>query len=168
MDKQLERAEILIAKNEPGRRAKFVVGGDGPYILNESVKEKATTLLGWKGYYTNIPEATLTNLEVVTRYRQLWHVEQTFRMVKSDLETRPIFHYKADAIRAHILICFVALCVSKYMESITGKSLRDIRDILWSVADAHIMDTKNGDIITLRSEPNEEVKPLLKDLGVSY
>jgi len=168
MDRQIERAEILIAKKEPGRRAKFVTGGDGPYVLNETLKQKAVTLLGWKGYYTNIPEATLPNLEVVTKYRQLWHVEQTFRMAKSDLETRPIFHYKEDAIRAHILICFVALCVGKYMESITGRSLRDIRDTLLSVADAHIVDSKTGDTIILRSEPNEKVKPLLNDLGVSY
>mgnify|MGYP001583436454 CR=1 FL=1 len=168
MDKQLAKAKTLIAKNEPGRRAKFVVSGKNICILNEDLKKKAEILLGWKGYYTNIPESVLSNIEIMTQYKQLWHVEQAFRMAKSDLETRPIFHRKEDAIRAHILICFVALCIGKYLEIKTSRSLQNIRNLLWSISDAHIVDTETSDVIVLRSEPNEEVKLLLKTLEMSY
>ena len=166
MDKQLARAEQLIQKKIPGKKVKFVTGSAETYTLNEELKTKAETLLGWKGYYTNIPETTLSSAEVVAQYQRLWKVEQAFRMAKSDLETRPIFHYKEDSVRAHVLICFVALCVGKYLEIKTGQSLRDVRDVLWSVADAHVTDTKTGENFVLRSEPSDGVKKLLETVGL--
>ena len=166
MDKQLARAEQLIQKKIPGKKVKFVTGSAETYTLNEELKTKAETLLGWKGYYTNISETTLSSAEVVAQYQRLWKVEQAFRMAKSDLETRPIFHYKEDSVRAHVLICFVALCVGKYLEIKTGQSLRDVRDVLWSVADAHVTDTKTGENFALRSEPSDGVKKLLEAVGL--
>jgi len=73
--------------------------------------EKRRLLLGIKGYCTDLSEQQLSNELVIDRYRyhQLWHIEQSFRMSKFDLQTRPIYHQKQDAIKAHILICFVAL-----------------------------------------------------------
>ena len=65
----------------------------------------------------------LSNEDVIARYHNLWRVEQSFRMSKSDLETRPIFHHKEDAIRSHMLICFVALIIQKYLELSTNLSL---------------------------------------------
>ena len=64
------------------------------------------------------------------------HVEQAFRMSKTDLRTRPIFHYTHDAIKAHVLLCFMALMVGKFLEIKTGLSLRRVRDILWNVHEA--------------------------------
>lgn len=61
-------------------------------------------------------------------------------MSKTDLETRPIFHHKEDAIRSHILICFVALIIEKYLEISTKLSLQKIRDLIWSVTETHIQD----------------------------
>lgn len=51
-----------------------------------------------------------------------------FRMSKSDLQARPIFHHSHDAIRAHVLICFMALMIGKYIEIKTGHSLRPNRN----------------------------------------
>ena len=72
------------------------------------------------------------------------HVEQAFRMSKTDLKTRPIFHYTHDAIRAHVLLCFVALMIGKFLEIKTGLSLKRARDILWDVQEAHIEDSLTG------------------------
>ncbi len=96
LDKQIEKAKMLIAKREPGRRAKFVKKSseiDKPYIFDEGLRLKTELLLGVKGYYTNIPETTFSNEQVVEHYCGLWRVEQAFRMSKSDLKARPIFHY---------------------------------------------------------------------------
>lgn len=169
MDKQIAKGKALVAKSEPGRRAKFVQkDGKDTYVLNEALIEKTTLLLGLKGYYTNVPEDTLSNANVIARYHDLWHVEQAFRMAKSDLASRPIFHHKEDAVRAHMLICFVALVMGKYMELQTDTSLRATRDTLWDVTDATLVDTATGETFKFRSPLGEGAKKLLKQLGLSY
>lgn len=170
MEKQIVKSGMLVKKGEPGKRAKFVkrAGGKDAYVLNENLIARTTLLLGLKGYYTNIPREQLSDQDIIARYHDLWHVEQVFRMAKSDIATRPVFHYKEDAVRAHMVICFVALALGKYMEIITGLSLRKITDILWSVTDALIVDTVTREEFTLRSELTEDVRALMKKLGLSY
>ncbi|MBS1921870.1 MAG: IS1634 family transposase [Bacteroidetes bacterium] len=68
---------------------------------------------GLKGYLTN---TTLPRETVIAYYRQLWQIEKTFRIAKSDLRVRPIFHYKRRRIEAHICIAFAACKVYKELE----------------------------------------------------
>ena len=68
---------------------------------------------GLKGYVSN---AELTPSEIVNAYHQLYNVEQSFRISKSKLEIRPIFHFNGDRIKAHISICFVALKVYRELD----------------------------------------------------
>lgn len=153
-NKQLERAQELIARKEIGKRTKFVKKSEhhkDSLELNEELKIKTEKLLGIKGYVTNIPSEILSNEQIISYYQELWHVEQTFRISKTDLKTRPIFHHAHDAIKAHILLCFMALMVGKFLEIKTGLSLRRIRDILWSVHEVSIQDTLTGKKITLQS-----------------
>lgn len=169
MDRQLARAEILISKAEPGKRAKFVKKAKGgAYTLNQALHAKAASLLGIKGYYTNLPKERMNNDAIIERYRDLWHVEAAFRMSKSDLATRPIFHRSQDAVKAHVLICFAALAIGKYMELQTKLSLRRIVDLLWSVTEAHIIDISTKETFTLPSKLHDDVRDLLKKLAVSY
>jgi hypothetical protein len=154
-DRQVKKAKVLVAENEPGRRAKFVRKSGGAFPFDEALCRKAEHLLGIKGYCTNIPEADLSDAGVVSCYHELWRIEQSFRMSKSDLETRPIFHRTEDAIRAHVLLCFTALMLLKYLEINTGYSPRKIRDLLWSVHEAHIRDELTGRTHVLRSSMDE-------------
>jgi len=124
--------------------------------------------LGIKGYVTNISPKTFSNAEVISYYQELWHVEQTFRMSKTDLKTRPIFHYTHDAIRAHVLLCFMALMMGKFLEIKTGLSLRKIRDILWRVHEAHIEDGLTGKRITLQSNLEDFNKSSLSKVLLSH
>jgi transposase len=140
MDKQIEKAKILLARQEPGRRAKFVKKANAKYLFDESLKQKTELLLGVKGYCTNIPESILSNEKIVEHYHSLWQVEHAFRMSKNDLQARPIFHHSHDAIRAHVLICFMALMMGKYIEIKAGCSLRHVRDLLWQVQEVHLHD----------------------------
>lgn len=153
-DKQLKKAEELVKRKEPGKRAKFVKkseNADTPYSIDEALKTKTQKLLGIKGYCTNIPTDDLTNEQVVDYYHNLWRVEQTFRMSKTDLKTRPIFHYRHDAVRAHVLLCFMGLMIGKFLELKTGLSLRRICDIVWNVHEACIKDNLTGELVTLRT-----------------
>jgi len=58
----------------------------------------------------------LSKEEVIAQYKQLWHIEKTFRISKTDLRIRPIFHYLKRRIEAHICISFAACVVYKELE----------------------------------------------------
>lgn len=61
-------------------------------------------MIGLKGYVTNIPADKLDGPAVVAGYHDLLQVEKSFRMAKTDLRARPIFHHKQDSIEAHLTI----------------------------------------------------------------
>lgn len=92
-------------------------------------------------------------------------MEQVFRIAKSDLMMRPIYHFKQPMIKAHILICFMALSICKHIELKTGKSINHVLRSLKSVTDAQIFDALNNKKITLRSEINEDTKQLITQLN---
>lgn len=68
---------------------------------------------GLKGYLTN---TDIPVEDVYTAYHNLWNVERAFRIAKSKIEIRPMFHFTKRRIEAHICICFVALKVYKELE----------------------------------------------------
>ena len=77
---------------------------------------------GLKGYLTN---TNIPTADVITAYHNLWNVEKAFRIAKSKIEIRPMFHFTRRRIEAHICICFVALKVYKELERLL--KLSDIR-----------------------------------------
>lgn len=178
MEKQIIRAENLVAKNSEGKRTKFLqlkqtnIGKkkgeekEKSYELNTTLIEKTKQLLGIKGYYTNLFEKDeeLTNADIINHYHGLWHVEKAFRIAKSDLQMRPIYHFKKQAIEAHILICFMALSMCKYMELKTNKSTKKIVKLLKSITEAKIKNLLTGEIIILKQHLSEEVKQLRENL----
>ena len=87
------------------------------------------SLAGLKGYVTNIPATVMPATEVITSYHDLWHVEQSFRMSKTDLAARPMFARTRDAIEAHLTIVFTALAVSRTVQNRTGLSIRRVRQL---------------------------------------
>ena len=165
LDKQIKKAEEFVANKSSGKRAKFVKKLSKEKVeLNQPLIEKHKLLLGIKGYCTDIAESDLSNEEVITRYHNLWRVEQSFRMSKSDLEARPIFHFKEDAIRSHVLICFVALIIQKYLELTTDLSLQKIRDLIWDITETHIQDKLTKKVFTFSSPTKNIMDSPLADL----
>jgi transposase len=57
---------------------------------------------------------------VLSADHQLWQIEKSFRMSKSDLRARPIYHHKRDSIEAHLTIVMAALAVSRWLERVTA------------------------------------------------
>lgn len=168
MEKQIKKAQSLLREPYRIKRAKFLKSGDSKrnLELNETLIKKTENLLGIKGYYTNLKD--IDNQTVIQQYHNLWQVEHAFRIAKSDLQTRPIYHFKKDTIKAHILICFMALAICKYMELKTGKSTKKIVRELKHVTDARILNTQTDKIITMCSTISEETKDTLAKLDLSY
>lgn len=123
------------------KRSRFIKTNKLELELNNELLVKDEFLEGIKGYLTNLD--TVPEQLVIKRYKDLWHVEKAFRMAKSDLHARPIYHFKKSSIQAHLLIVFVGLCLSKAMELATDISIAKIRDLLWKIHDVELIDS-NG------------------------
>ena len=163
MEKQLVKAEFILktpSAAEIIKRTKFLKGKKLGYELNQDLINKTTLLLGIKGYYSNC--SNLKDLEIVHQYKQLWNVEKSFRISKSDLKARPIFHNKQQSIETHILICFMALIIAKYIEIKTRKSIRSVVKQLKKVTDARIYDKINKREVVMRLEISDELSGILK------
>ncbi len=87
--------------------------GDIKVTINYDKLEADAKWDGLKGYLAN---TDIPVEEVYTAYHNLWHVEKDFRIAKSKIDIRPMFHFTRKSIVAHVCICFVALKVYKELE----------------------------------------------------
>ena len=78
---------------------------------------------GLKGYVTN---SKVNSRILIARYKELWHIERAFRISKTDLRIRPIYHRLQHRIHAHICIAFVAYTIYKEMERLLQKAKMNI------------------------------------------
>jgi hypothetical protein len=124
----VKKAEQAITGKAPVKRNRFIQLSGGTRSVNRELEEKARALAGLKGYITNLracPDGTpVTPAFVIGAYHQLFQIEKSFRMAKSDLQARPIYHRTRDSIEAHLTIVFAALAVSRWIEHQTGWSIR--------------------------------------------
>ncbi len=116
----------MVAGEKTARAPRFVKTTNGARTLDEKALARARRLVGLKGYVTNIPAALMPAGEVIGSYHALWQVEQSFRMSKTDLRARPMFHRTRDAIEAHLTIVFTALAVSREVQARTGVAIRNV------------------------------------------
>jgi len=151
MNKQVERAKKVINNPSKNKKLKFTKSNGEVLELNQQLIEKANRLLGIKGYYTSHEENTLDNQTIIDRYHELYKIEKAFRMSKSDLKTRPIFHYKEDPIKLHLLICFMALVVSKQIELKTEISIKNFIHECKKVTDARLINKITRQEVTIRA-----------------
>ncbi|TAN25966.1 MAG: IS1634 family transposase, partial [Actinomycetota bacterium] len=114
-ERSVARLEGLIRKNQAIRKHQYLdfTIREKPSIDFDAVAA-ASRWDGIKGYVTNNPE--LSPEDVISHYGELYKVEQSFRMSKTDLRIRPAFHYRQRRIEAHVVICMLALCVMRMLE----------------------------------------------------
>ena len=109
-------------------------------------------------------EKTVDNKTIMERYHELYRIEQCFRVSKSDLQTRPIFHFKEQPIKLHILICFMALVISKHIEIKARVSIRRFLDEAKRIADGQILNHMTGKTVSIKAEPTEKMRGLVGKL----
>jgi len=123
---QENRALAVIEGQSAARKPRFVKAATSGFTLDEAALTRARRLVGLKGYVTNIPAHLMPAPEVIASYHDLWNVEASFRMSKTDLAARPLFARRRDAIEAHLTIVFTALAVSRTIQHRTGLALRRV------------------------------------------
>jgi Transposase DDE domain len=159
---QENRARDVISGAKSARTPRFVKNAGGNPSLDEKALARARKLAGLKGYVTNIPVSVMPPAEVISCYHDLWHVEQSFRMSKTDLAARPMFVRKRDAIEAHLTIVFTALAVAREAQDRTGLATRNVIRQLRPLRSATI--AVNGAVQAFPPAIDPEQQKILDDL----
>lgn len=159
---QENRARAVIDGDAAVKSTRFVKTTAAGRTLDEASLERARGLVGLKGYVTNIPADIMPPAEVLSSYHDLWHVEQSFRMSKTDLQARPMFHRQRDAIEAHLTIVFTALAIARFLQNETGFSIRKIIRTLRPLQDVTI--SLAGQQITAKPELTDDARHVLDAL----
>ena len=168
LEKQIKRAKEIVSRPSGQKKVKFVQKKGSKVSLNEELIEKNKQLLGIKGYFTNLKEEEVSNSMVIERYHKLYRVEQAFRISKNDLEMRPIFHFKEEPIKLHILICFISLALSKHIELQTGISIKKFVYEAKRVTDARLFNKITQKEYRMRTSLSQAMKDYLRKLNLSH
>jgi transposase len=133
----LAKAEALIA--DPAKFTKATSYGAAAYVDNLEYDKKTGEVLDsgkllslntakieedekYDGYYSIVTsELHMSVSEIVDNYRGLWEIEETFKITKHDLKTRPVYVSDYAHINAHFLTCFIALTILRLIQKKTGK-----------------------------------------------
>ena len=159
IQKQITKAEKIVAGEAPVKKVKFLAAKTKEKKLNQVLIDKAYTVAGIKGYVTNLD---IPDEQVIACYHQLFSVEASFRMAKSDLKARPIFHRKRDSIEAHLTIVLAALAIGRTIEKQTGMSIKKFINTLRPIRSGTII--VNGQEYFAEAEIPPDVRSLLEKL----
>ena len=154
LDKQIERAQKVIDGTRPLKKDRFVKLTGTRRGIDQGLVDRARHVAGLKGYVTNIPAIRLDGHGVVAAYHDLFQVERSFRMAKTDLRARPMFHHQHDSIQAHLTIVFTALAVARHLQEVTGVSIRKLVRTLRPLRDITIHIAGNEIIATTQPGPD--------------
>ena len=129
INKEVEKARLLKAsqakKSEYGDSAKYVIftpvdkkgndtDGRVKVTMNEELIKKSLELAGYNMLVTS--EISMDAREVYAAYHNLWRIEESFRIMKSQLDARPVYLQKENTIVGHFLICYLAVLLTRLLQ----------------------------------------------------
>lgn len=119
LEKQIKTGKLTKSSiNNRGYNKYLTMKGDVTIEIDYEKFDNDNEWDGLKGYVTN---SKLSNKQIVENYKNLWHIEKAFRMSKTDLRIRPIYHRIRNRIEAHICISFTAYSIYKELERVLYK-----------------------------------------------
>jgi len=141
----------------------------GQAILNEKTIEEEKRWDGLHGVITNDKESLA--LDLLTRYRRLWVIEESFRINKHTLSMRPIYHFTPNRIKAHILICYLAFAITRYAQQKINIfddsiSIEKIRNSLAEIEASILEDKTTGHFYKVPSRIGKEATMIYRAMGV--
>ncbi|MVZ89973.1 IS1634 family transposase [Microbacter sp. ANSKLAB05] len=162
----IDRAQRVADRSEPLKKQRFVKVTGQTVALDEASIERARQSAGYKGYVTNIDSSVMDGHAVVAAYHDLWRVEQSFSMAKSDLKARPIFHRTRDSIEAHLTIVFAALPIARHLQNRTGTSIKKIVRTLRRIHTV-VIDV-DGHELTARTPLDDDSQAILTAIAAGH
>lgn len=154
-----------------GYKKYISIEGKATIKIKEDKIKEAEKWDGLHGILTNISDMKAS--QILSHYKGLWQVEETFRISKHNLQMRPIFHWTSKRIKAHIALCFMALvCVRtlEYRVRLQYKKLSPerIRKALSRLEVSVLKDTKTGKRYILPSQASQHAKKIYQILGLRW
>ena len=139
----------------------------------EAIEAQESRLDGVRGIYTSLSKEASLASAIKARYSELWRIEHGFRVLKSDLRMRPIFHWKEERIKAHVAICFTAYMLLAHLHYRVNLSAGDlgrlspaaILDHLSDVQVNVVTDTNSGTQLLLPSKTTREQQAIYTAAG---
>lgn len=119
LEKKVRTGRLTKASiNNRGYNKFLLLEGEVKVRIDENKVAEDQRWDGLKGYLTN---TSLRAHKVIESYSQLWQIEKAFRISKTDLRIRPIYHYRPRRIAAHLCIAFAAYAIHKELEGLLKK-----------------------------------------------
>ena len=158
INKEVEKAKLLKAsqakKSEYGDSAKYVIfttvdkkgndtDGKVKVSMNEDLIKKSLELAGYNMLVTS--ELKMSDKDVYDAYHNLWRIEESFKIMKSQLDARPVYLQKEDTIIGHFLICYLAVLLTRLLQFKVLKNnycSEDLFDFIHDFRVAKISDRK--------------------------
>ena len=121
--RMVEKAKALTVshakQNEYGELGKYILftdedGEKAKVQLNEAAIEKDLRYAGYNLMVTS--ELKMSDYDIYTTYHNLWRIEESFKIMKSDLDARPVFLQKEDSIKGHFLICYLVVLLERILQ----------------------------------------------------
>ena len=178
-EKAIEQVKKRLAKsknpksllNNYGYKKYITIEGETSISINEEKIKQSEKWDGLHGIITNIKDANV--IEILSHYKGLWQVEETFRISKHDLRMRPIFHWTPKRIKAHIAICYMALaCIRtlEYKVRLQYKKLSPevIRKAITELEISILKDTSTNKRYTLPSQATQDAKKIYQILNLKW
>ncbi len=138
-------------------------------ICQKKLQEDAS----WDGIHGVITNSSAPATEILQAYRRLWVIEESFRITKHDLATRPIFHFTPERIASHFGICFIAFSLMRHAQyriklQHEPMSVQAIRNELLSVHASLLRDQTTGGLYKLPSSISNSALALYRVFGVPH
>jgi len=107
------KAKVKASYKRGGRKYLKEVGSTD-WVLDEEAIAKDERFDGYYGIQTNLKDLKVQ--DILDAYHTLWKIEESFRIMKSTLEVRPIFHWTEPRIKGHFVVCFLAFLLERTLE----------------------------------------------------
>ena len=143
--------------------------GGGTFVLDE---DKITTDAAWDGLHAIVTNDRSTSArDLLTRYRRLWVIEESFRTLKHGLAVRPIYHFKPERIQAHIGLCYLAFALTRHAQqriklAQSAMSLQRIRAALHGVQASIVQHKTTQAKYRMPSAFSHEASRIYKAFGI--
>ena len=123
INRMVEKAKLLTLsrakKSDYGETGKYVTFTDGKgkkatVGINQDAIDKDLKFAGYNLLVTS--EIEMTDKDIYNTYHNLWRIEESFKVMKSDLDAQPVFLQKEDTIKGHFLICYLTVLLERILQ----------------------------------------------------
>ncbi len=171
-NKLIEKARDWLARPDKYKQAKK--RGAGRFIISDEEglpirldDEKIVSDERYDGFKAIATSTDLPVREVLDKYGDLYNVEHSFRMLKSQIEIRPVFHWTNRRIEGHIAMCFLAYTFLNHLRNETSLQISQISRAMDKMQMSEIQEGEKEEKIFMRSSVDEQQKIIFNQLKIT-